>query len=333
MSKHIVFFGASVSEQNRHHATQEITGYVTYLSQLLHTQYDISTSRITSGSNSIDDAGVTYIHRVIDQHPDICLLDWATPEGTDCNSNSVEFIYSELLANRIVPVTVIFPRKDRDQSATPLSLKLHDFCKTHALPFIDLSKAIDKADLDHLLRDLVHTNSEGAKKYAHLLVDTLREATVAESTFEKFSSSQQKQYFVTKVVAKEAPKNSTKRLFLSIKSEEEKGSVKFFLEQRVGPWSTFIDVYSFQNGKYDTLIQTVPLYDPWCWRERQCLKEITDWIELPEKSIKVQQSSKLPHYGSSSSKCDFNAHPKHIRPKGELFMVSTAKNVKVSVTY
>lgn len=332
MITHVCFFGASVSEQSKHHATQETTGYVTYLSELLNAKYNIATSRITSGSNSIDDAGVTYVHRVINQNPNVCVLDWATPECTDCNQHSIEFIYSELLENKIIPLTVIFPRKDRDQSSTPLSLKLHKFCEAYCLPFIDLSKIIDKSELSILLRDLVHTNSEGAKKYALLLVDPIRKATVPETTFDRLALLQ-KHYFVTKVISKEKPPNSTKRLFLSIESTAIQGKVKFFLEQRVGPWSTFLDVYSFKNGNYNTLLQTIPLYDSWCWRERQCLKEITSWIELPTPSIKVQQSDKLPIYGSSYEKCDFGIHPKSIRPKGEMFMISTDEHVKAVVTY
>ena len=128
---HICFFGASVSEQTRHHSTQEITGYITYLSEVITAGSDILISRVTSGSNTIDDAGIIYVHRVVELQPDICVLDWSTPANNDCDFSSVKFIYSELLSHKIIPLTAIFPRSDRDQSVTPITIKLQKFCHTY----------------------------------------------------------------------------------------------------------------------------------------------------------------------------------------------------------
>ncbi len=134
-----MFFGASVIEQNRHHSTQEITGYATYFSEVITSDNDIITSRVTSGSNMIDDAGVIYVHRVVELQPDICVIDWATPTKDDCDLSSIEFVYSQLLSNKIIPLTVIFPRADREQSVTPISLKLRIFCDSYPLPFVMLA--------------------------------------------------------------------------------------------------------------------------------------------------------------------------------------------------
>jgi hypothetical protein len=330
---HICFFGASVSEQTRHHSTQEITGYITYLSEVITAGSDILISRVTSGSNTIDDAGIIYVHRVVELQPDICVLDWSTPANNDCDFSSIKFIYSELLSHKIIPLTVIFPRSDRDQSVTPITIKLQKFCHTYLLPFIDLNQLINKSDLSLILRDTVHTNREGAKKYANLLIDRIKEAKVTEDTFDTFSS-QEKLFFVRKILPKGNIKNKVKQITINIESANKNGKVKFFLEQRVGPWSTFVDVYKIEENNTNMLIQTVTLYDPWCWRERQCLKEVTDFISLPVKIIKLCQSNKLPNYSfQTQEKCDFDSYPKHIRPKGSLFMLSTSKHVNASVIY
>lgn len=329
---HICFFGASVSEQTRHHSTQEITGYVTYFSEVITSGYDMITSRVTSGSNTIDDAGIIYVHRVVELQPDICVLDWSTPAKKDCNLSSIEFIYSELLSNKIIPLTVIFPRADRDQSVTPIAVKLRDFCDTYSLPFFDVNQLVNKSELSLILRDTVHTNPEGARIYAQLLIDQIKTANVSPNIFDKFSSKS-KLFFIKKVKPNARIKNITQQIIINLGSVNNNGKVKFFLEQRVGPWSTFIDVYAVQKEKSDRLLQTVTIYDPWCWRERQCLKEVTDWISLPLKTIKLCQSNKLPNYGQNQDRCDFESHPKHIRPKGDLFMLSTHEHLESSVIY
>lgn len=329
----VCFFGASVSEQNRHHTTKEITGYVTYLSEVLASQYNWDISKVTSGSNTIDDAGVVYVHRVIELKPDVCVLDWATPAGDSCDLKSIEFIYSELLSNKIIPLTVIFPRTDRDQSLTPMSLMLQNFCNIYSLPFVDLSKLIDKSELNSILRDTVHTNIEGAKKYADILMKEIEICKVSTNIFAEFTSKP-KYFIVKKVKPNGKVKNKTEEVNINISTSfESKGKVKFFLEQRVGPWSTFIDVYAVEPDKDDKYLQTIPIYDAWCWRERQCLKEITDWIDLPIKTIKLCQSDKLPNYGQNVEKCDFENQHKHIRPKGDLFMLSTNEQIESNIVY
>ena len=101
------------------------------MSEVITAGSDILISRVTSGSNTIDDAGIIYVHRVVELQPDICVLDWSTPANNDCDFSSVKFIYSELLSHKIIPLTAIFPRSDRDQSVTPITIKLQKFCHTY----------------------------------------------------------------------------------------------------------------------------------------------------------------------------------------------------------
>lgn len=331
----ICFFGASVSEQSRHHSTKEITGYVTYLSEVLASKYDWKISRVTSGSNTIDDAGVIYVHRVVELKPDICILDWATSVSDNCDSKSIEFIYSELLSNKIIPITVIFPRTDRDQSSTPISLMLRGFCELHSLPFIDVSQLIDKSELDSILRDTVHTNVKGAEKYAKILRKELKSYQISSDIFTKYSlRTETKHFVVRKIKSRGSIKNKTGKIKIHLSSIASTDcKVKFFLEQRVGPWSTYIDVSLSEKDKNLKYLQTVSLYDPWCWRERQCLKEITGWIKLPLEAINISQSEKLPDYGRAKEKCNFDDYHKHIRPKGNLYMLSNCDFTEYDIEY
>ncbi len=136
-----------------------------------------------------------------------------------------------------------------------------------------------------------------------------------------------KLFFVKKVKPTARIKNITKEIIINFESVNNNGKVKFLLEQRVCPWSAFIDVYIAEKEKSDRLLQTLTIYDVWCWRERQSLKEVTDLISLPVKTIKLRQSNKLPNYGQNREKCDFDSHPKHIRPKGEIYSCSEVLSI------
>ncbi|MAZ66499.1 MAG: hypothetical protein CMF25_05265 [Kangiellaceae bacterium] len=329
---HICFFGASVSEQDRGHATGNITGYVTYYQEILASE-DIKVSRVTSGSNSIDDAGVVYLQEVIDLKPDICFLDWITPAPADCAQASIDYIYSSLLENKILPVTALFPRKDRNQRETPICQKLLSYCKAYSLPVLDLTDIEKDYSVDEVLRDTVHTSEKGAGIFAEKIHDFLSQLNDLSVPVNK----DKPKLFVSKVPVIGREKNKTKKITITLTPETDPSTASttcsLFLEQRVGPWSTFVEI-SLATEQETKEISEEAIFDPWCWRERQCLKGIAFGIEITEPSeISITQSDRAPNYGSLTNKCDFSKHDKHIRPKGELFLVSNTQNLGAVAKY
>ncbi len=89
--RHVVFFGASVTEQDTHHATGVLSGFVTYFQTHLAAGWQVS--RISAGSSNIADAAVIYVEKVIALAPQICVLDWVTPALQACDPRLVQQVY------------------------------------------------------------------------------------------------------------------------------------------------------------------------------------------------------------------------------------------------
>ncbi|SNR72543.1 hypothetical protein [Puniceibacterium sediminis] len=70
------------------------------------------------------DAGVVYVEKVLDLKPDICILDWATSALQDCDPRMVQQIYHRLMEHEILPVTLLFPPRDRVQKDIPIARKM-----------------------------------------------------------------------------------------------------------------------------------------------------------------------------------------------------------------
>ena len=324
----VCFFGASVSEQNVNHSTNEVTGYVTaFVEEYVSNGFVVN--KVTSGSNSIDDAGVIYTHKVISSKPDICILDWCTPAPEDCLDQSIDFIFYELLKNKILPIVLILPRADRRQSDTAIYHKLKNRSEDLGIPFWDFEYLFKKSDLKKILKDDVHTTPVGAKLYAEEIHHRLK---CFNLTGFNYIANIANGNSIFSVVSPNVLKNSnkTKNILLKIKRKTLKNyRIKLFLEQRVGPWSSFINVYEFEENKKKYLHEKI-IFDVWCWRERQCLKGMSNWIDIKPSTtaLKLEVNNKIPHYSNIADKADFDSYDKHLRPKGDFYILLEGSEVE-----
>lgn len=318
----VCFFGASVCEQTNHHDTGDITGFITYMENNMCNSVIDEIVRVTSGSSTINDAGVAYVSKVVSHAPDVCILDWTTPFLSTCDDASIHHIYSELLNNNIVPITIVFPRTDREQSSTDITNKLRQFTESYKLPFYDLSIRFGKELIEQLLRDSVHTNSFGAMVYGDYIFNVIKEVNLSITDY-KVREPLNSPYFVSEL-STDSLNNKVTHINLKIKVLDGLPVFKFILllEQRVGPWSGILDVEI--NGIFT---QKVNNFDPWCYRERQCIKPISELEEVKkidnEILVTIKVSDNLPNYGSLTSKCDFENYRKEIRPKGLIYCISS----------
>lgn len=321
MSKalHVTFFGASVTEQSVHHATGEVTGYVNYYEQNFAREKNITVSRVSAGSCNLTDAAIIYVNKVIALKPDICVIDWATTAITDCDMRFVNQVYNLLIANRIVTLTVILPRTDRVQSETLIADKMRRASYKFGMPFHDVSVMISSDALSRALRDIVHTSSEGAAIYANFIDEFITAVDLESYTFPTeappFSISEIAKAAVTPLVAKQ--------IILSAGRESaEDIEYSVMLEQRIGPYSPVLQIVAGQ-GSESVLLQRFSLWDPWCYRERQCLKPLMEWASGKLSKVTLRVCNDDPDYSKAKEPTYVEPAARHIKPRGSLYLVST----------
>ena len=136
----ICIFGASVTQQStRHDDSSIVTGFVNHLQKLCELE-SYSIDRVSCPSNTINDAGLVYLPKVIGNKPDVCFLEWSTPEFSTCNKAYVSYIFESLISCKILPITCILPRLDRLNRATEVSQYLINLSKSYGIPYFDLSR-------------------------------------------------------------------------------------------------------------------------------------------------------------------------------------------------
>ncbi|NMH60179.1 glycosyltransferase [Alteromonas ponticola] len=323
-----VFFGASVCEQTEKHDTKEITGFINILEEVVRTEnLKCEIERVTAGSCTLGDAGLALIDDVLKLKPDVCFLEWCTPISGDCRGADCRAIFDKLVKNKILPVALILPRKDRLQADTTVFQESLKLCEEYGFPFIDLSSKFSKNLLDEILRDVVHTTPFGAKVYAYELLNFIKGFS-SKPSLRVSTLAEDKSYCNFEFPWKEA-KNRVKELSFDLLVEARDSEQKFLLllEQRVGPWSRKCRVrITFDNYCTEEVLE---LADSWSWRERQCIKPLSSWVTVPPntKIVKVHIESinmRLTGYTEDQKQqAKFNTHGHQIRPKGRLFCITT----------
>lgn len=320
MQRRVVFFGASVTEQDTHHATGALSGYVTYFQRNLSEGWSVE--RVSAGSSTIADAGVVYVERVIALAPDICVLDWATPALTDCDPRLVTQVYYRLLQHGILPVTVIFPRRDRDQRQIPIVRHMEALCRDFDLPFFDASSLIEDFGVDEVLRDTVHTTPKGARIYAEAMAELLSGLkTTAPPAFDRPAPYR----VVELTTTKDVPLSFTRMTVTNKGPEDEPLELSIVMEQRVGPYSPVLDTM-IRAGRETRSLTPYPVWDAWCWRERQCIKAITDWYKGALSTLVLTVSAVPPPYASIPQAEPVELSDRHLKQRGKVYAILTASS-------
>ncbi len=320
----IVIFGASVSEQTVKHDDQTITGYVNYLDKNIQTlglNYEIH--RVTAGSCGIHDAGLALIDDVVNLNPDICILEWCTAGDTNCSYDNITSIYNKLTSKNVLPINLILPRKDRDQTQTHIYKHTKEISNKYDLPFWDLSAQVDRALIETILKDSVHTNHIGAKLYSEFITYQLinlklQSIPVVESQIKLNRKTHEFNNSINKIK------------FIKIELLTEisfiNSNIYLFLEQRIGPWSRALKCSLLTNKSTSEKLESVILHDPWSWRERQCIKPLAPFTHIEDDSNSITFEIQTDNddiscikYGKG--KVDYDKFQSEIRPKGRLIIL------------
>lgn len=174
----ILFFGASVTAQSRNHATQSITGYVTYLDEKL-ANYDYSVSRVAYSSSQYSNMGLYGLGNAILAEPNVIFFEWHT---TGESSINVELLLRQqriLSSMGILMILLVLPSKRHSPSD---NLQKYAMIPLVDLPCLDLRYLSSEAIHGEFLRDEVHTNEIGAQLYASAIDLWIRDNLLSAQT-------------------------------------------------------------------------------------------------------------------------------------------------------
>lgn len=317
----ITFFGASVSEQDVHHATGEMTGFVSYFQANLAQNYDYEISRVTAGSSDVMDAGIVYTERVVALKPDICVLDWVTPSLMECDPRIVQQIYYRLMEHDILPVTLLLPRTDRDQKEIPLSQEMIRISKEFDLPLFVMEDYLGDQPLENnILRDIVHTTALGAKAYAEVVAKILEDIRLPTKPLPKRRAP----FHVLKIETANPVPLSARKVEITLRDPRpEPTEFTLVLEQRVGPYSPTLDVDVTSIDGETRHLETYPVFDPWCHRERTCVKRVTNWHNEPGvERITLHAGEYNPGIVAKMDVEQIPANSRHLKPRGDFFIIA-----------
>jgi len=324
--KHLLFFGASVTEQNFHHGTGEMTGFVSYFEANMAKAKGLRVSRVSAGSSDLTDAALVAVEEVIAAAPDICVIDWLTPALSECDPRFVLQIYMRLLEAGIRPITVLFLRTDRIQAETQIGQEMIRICDRLKLPLFDAVELLEDHEIHEILRDTVHTSTEGARLYAEWIDGILDqiEETLPPKPDEPAPFTVVEVPFSDDVLACRT---------LTVRNldpaDTEPMDFCLVMQQRVGPYSPVLDVLS-REGSEMREIGKFSIWDPWCYRERQCTKRLMNWHSGPMQELQFSVSETAPRYAQSPQETSAPFTERHLKPRGKLYLVAT-RPVHVSV--
>jgi hypothetical protein len=152
------FFGASITEQK--------LGYVSRFKEL---NPNFAINQFGYGSMYITDAGVCFIDEVLSTNPEYCFLDWFSPacyRPPEKIKDYLDAIVGKLFKINCHPIFLFFYRKQMDPGWFVMFNYLKAYASQYNINCVDLSNLENP---DQYLRDNIHTNEIGAKKYGDII--------------------------------------------------------------------------------------------------------------------------------------------------------------------
>lgn len=279
----IVIYGASVTAQKGE------TGYFEQLTKLVADKVELV--RLPFGASHLQFAGLAMIQKVLDEKPDYCILDWVTPSTNSFPDGIVDRINNILLVNKIIPIWVLFPRTDDIEAS-------RECCRQVEAAQSELVKVFNfqlsdyrEFDLAKILRDVVHTNLEGAVRYANFVHQIINENCIKDTLKTSFPI---RKIMVPSLITCEGVLSKSHPLTVSIKVLEE-CNIALYCLASIGPASPIIELQLLNSGK---IIQShvKNVVDPWCYYERVMLLNLLSLKQVPkgEYSLRIITSAANP---------------------------------------
>lgn len=322
--------GASTSEQNRHHATGDITGY----SEFLRVEYSgrigstpEQVRRFCYAGNRLSDGGLLQLQALCEAQPDICLFEPLVEDGTRgriATAAEIHHVYGRLLRAGIVPITCFLPLPvGRERMDMPHAKVAQAFCQSHNLPLFI-------ADIDAVLAqggtfNGVHTTPSSARLIADQLasfIETL-DLEALQARVAKLDLLLPENLFFA---SQPLPEQPYRHLKLCLRPKTD-APYRFRLvqAQEVGPHSGIVATRILQ-GRSLVQEQSLSVWDRHCHYSRSSFVVLCrdDTAHQGDLSIEVSLSPEQPDYASCPQKDILWPAPENmaLHPKGPLYVLS-----------
>ena len=165
----IAFFGASVTQQTKE------SGYVPQFNNILvnnNNNYNFNIIQKGFGSMHLYDAGICKINDVISENPSVCFIDWFSTGFIVTNR---EYLYKLLdcIVRKLMLINcqvcfLLLDILDVCENRMLMYNHIIDYAKVYDIHYIEL---YNNQNVNELLRDTVHTNTQGALLYSSKIYD------------------------------------------------------------------------------------------------------------------------------------------------------------------
>jgi hypothetical protein len=323
--------GASLSAQSIRHDTGEFVGYVEYLrhehAEQIGTKKELIKSYTYPG-NRLSDGGIVKLSEILQEKPDICVLELLIEDGTRgrwATPPEIQWIYSRLIEQKILPFTFMvalpFGRKIDE---IPVTKTIREICQKYELPIFEAK--IDEIIASGAEFNGVHTLTHSGRLLAEQLANALKDINLNQMK-KKIQSLNipTADIYLEKI---EAPCCSElHRLSLTIAPKKLiPYQLRLIQRQEIGQHSPVIYSKICAQEQFEIERQEISIWDPYCHYTRlSFVTLVRDSVLLTGPvRIEIEISQTDPQY--QRCRRSVNSWPsfesRFLKPKGALFLVS-----------
>lgn len=296
-------FGASVTQQDRHHKSNEITGYFPVLKDLLTNHMpECTVSRLSAGSSHFDGAGYVLLDEVLNTKPDLLLLDW--------HSTSLDSFDETLWASAIqkiekagVPtIILIFPRKTSAlEGVVARNIEQAYSVESNQIKILNLYSLVGRTiDIQRDLRDEVHTTATGAQVYANLVFEYTK--NMLDGKIRSLNTGEEP---IRTAAANPVSVASytigsdyvaARKIQLELSNFDD-NHIRIIADERIGPFSPVINLQTSEE-----IERTISAWDSYCHYTRQTYGSLGSFHRQSDNekiSIAINISPESPEYQNS----------------------------------
>lgn len=323
----IAFLGASVTAQTFSWDTGELVGYVEEFKVSCQSYFGFSEAKAFAyPGNRLSDAGILKLQELIDFAPKIAVIEPVVESeaiGLGFDERHLSHVYFSLLENKILPITVAFPKQ---QKRNPFELNnyvlVKNFCDRYNFPLLAavIPEHIALADI---YRDGVHTNNSGAKLYCKFVKEAVEQFACWNLGVIRFPKHLFK-FHISEVG--QSPVVDLIGMTIENSSYSYESCYLDVIQlHQIGRYSPVVESKFIKDDKCSNLSR-VSFWDPHCHRKRN------SYVKLIEArgnasvfdQVRIEVSSKLPDYSKCRRSSDYtnDKNLRFLRPLSSAFSIS-----------
>jgi hypothetical protein len=321
----IAFLGASVTAQTFAHQSGELTGYVEAFKKhhATHCGFSEVLSYAWSG-NRLSDAGMVCIHLMLQDKPDVAILEPLIEDhtrGRDFSPKHIEYFFYSCTTSGILPIVFALPKPGGLAPFNHLNYDLlNSYCKDRNLPIIPIIMP-NQFDRDLFYRDTVHTRKLGAEYYAQSLANAL--PAIVSKGLQDIDSSGCVSTLKVNCIQSDPKSKIHSVVIRNLDPQSSNGYFLLLQKQKIGDFSPVIET-SFQwlSGNHSSYNSSI--WDPYCYYERLSYVTLAESDRSDFVSIGISVANIDPQYENCRGKFDYSKckFDRFICPAGPFWIIS-----------